>query len=189
MKVRLLLTGVISLAVVGVLGMGWLVTLADSNAPQSRVSRLFPWPVACSARGCVTTQSWKAQQDLSNRFAQNIRGEPVTPESALTSVMRRHLVRHAVFGAATTRNDARQYRENILHLKDEKLLQETLGIGFAEYDELVILPFLQQSVLQEQRKAETIEELYAGLSQERIVVVLPFHLRWDKDTGRVVTRD
>lgn len=166
----------------------WLVVLGRRSIPDDRLSTFLPWPVACTPRGCVTTREWREQIRVSDAFAASAAGEPQTQEAALTSVVRRHLVENAFVRSPVTAADARRYREEILHLKDEALLQESVGMTAAEYDQQIITPFLQQAALQQQRKAESISELYAGLSSERFVLVLPFHFRWDKDTGSVVRR-
>lgn len=177
-------------AIVGVAFIaGWGTTLARNVTPQGSLATLIPWPVVCTTRGCLTTVDWAKQLVFMSRFAESLKQAAPTKEQALTSAVRRHLIEHVDLPEVATVSDARRYREEILHLKDEKLLQETVGLPFAEYDALVILPFLKQTALQQQYRTESPEELYATLSQKRWVAVLPFHFRWDKDTARVVTRD
>lgn len=176
----LLLTGLVA---------GWLYVLASDNLPNGRLATFLPWPVACTMRGCVNTQQWERQQQIAERFAASVQTEAASPEELLTTMVRRHCLAQAFLASPVTPADARRYREEILHFKDEAKLQEVAGLTFAEYDKLVIMPFLQQAALQQQRKVETVDELYASLAQERFVLVLPFHYRWDKEKGRVVSRD
>ncbi|MEK7556468.1 MAG: hypothetical protein AAB538_00645 [Patescibacteria group bacterium] len=189
MKRAMELTAVIlPLAVLAAALLAWLGALASKNTPRNFLSTLFPWPVVCTTRGCITTHDWGKQLAVSTKFSEVLKEDAPTVEQGLTSAVRRHLVTHSSLPDVATASDARRYREEVLHLKDEKLIQETAGLSLAEYDEEVILPFLQQAALQQQRNAESLEELYRTLSEERAVVVLLFHYRWDKDTGTVAAR-
>ncbi len=167
---------------------GWLMVLASPALPEGRLPTFLPWPIACTLRGCASTREWEAQQRMAQRFAQSVQAPGPTAEETLTTVLRRHLLAHAFAASPVTAADARRYREEILHLKDESKLREAVGISLEDYDQLVVIPFLQQAALQQERKTETVDELYGALARERLVLVLPFHFRWDKSLGRVVAR-
>lgn len=180
--------GLVLLVLVGLMG-GWLAVLASPALPSGRLATFLPWPAACTMRGCITTQDWEAQKRISERFAKSVQEQAPSAEAVVTTVLRRHLVAHAFAVNPVTAADARRYREEILHLKDETKLQEAVGLSIEDYDNLVVRPFLQQAALQQEYKAETLDELYAALARERLVLVLPFHYRWDKENGRVIRRD
>lgn len=178
------LPAIVALALLG--GWGWV--LGSKEPLKNPIANLWPWPVACTTRGCVTTQAWAHQATLDARFAASVEQAIPSETESLTTAVRRHLLRHAFVVKPVTASDARRYREEILHLKDDTLLQESAGTTAEEYDQLVLVPFLQQAALQQQRNAESVDELYAGLASERWVIVLPFSLRWDQETGSVVAR-
>lgn len=179
--------GIILWLVLSFLG-GWGWVLGSQEPLKNPIAKAFPWPVTCTARGCVTTDAWARQGRLSAQFAASVQEEGPSETESLTTVLRRHMLEHAFVVKPVTAADARRYREEILHLKDDALLQKSVGITAEEYDRLVIIPFLQQAALQQERKAESADELYGALAQERLVIVLPFSLRWDKDTGSVVEK-
>lgn len=168
---------------------GWVWVLVDSHTPNNFLSQILPWPVACTARGCVTTRAWQQQMAVSERFAAATQTSAQNREEALTSAVRRHIAENAFLQQPVRIADARRYREEILHLKDETLATESVGLSLAQYDKLVVLPFLQQAALQQARKAETLDELYATLSREHYVLILSRDLMWDKENGKVIRRD
>lgn len=147
------------------------------------------WPVACTARGCTSHKTWSKQIKIDAQFARATKQAIPPREVSLTTIVRRHLVENALPRTPATLADARRYREEILHLKDEAAVQQISGLTLEEYDTFVILPFLQQAALQQQHKAETPEELYIILSREHFVLILSWRLKWDKESGRVVARD
>lgn len=167
---------------------GWIWILASREPLHNLWARILPWPVVCTTRGCVTTKAWAIQVALSAQYTSRVQEAVPSALESLTTAVRRHLLTHAFVVKPVTVADARRYREEILHLKDEAQIQDVTGVSSEQYDQQVILPFLQQAALQQQRNAESVDELYAGLAQERWVLVLPFHLRWDKDSGSVVQR-
>lgn len=162
-----------------------LIVLAGAAQAWAGVG---PWPVACTTRGCVTTTSWQEFHRLHTLFAEAVEQPAPSEEEALTAILRRDLVEAAQLRTPVTPADARRYREEILRFRDEALLAETLGLTLAEYDEAVILPFLQQEALKAELAVESTEELYQQLAAERWVAVLPFGLKWDKNSGMVVSR-
>ena len=161
----------------------WIWTLSQLNPIEYGFIKNGLWPVACTTRGCITASAWARQYDLARAF-EEISGETtISPEEALTSAIRQHLVRYGVVKSPVTTRDATRYRENILHITDSSLLQNTLGVSLQEYDTEVILPFLQQEALGELRHTESRDELYAYLSKERAVWLLNWRYRWNKETG------
>lgn len=180
--------GVIALLLLlGLLG-AWGWVLGSKEPLKNPIANLWPWPVACTTRGCVTTQAWAHQATLDARFAASVEQAIPSETESLTTAVRRHLLRHAFVVKPVTAADARRYREEILHLKDEARLKESVGVTAGEYDQFVIVPFLQQAALQQQRKVESVDELYGALANERLVIVLAFSLRWDQETGSVIAR-
>lgn len=175
------------LILLGLVG-SWLAVLASPALPNGRLATFLPWPAVCTMRGCVTTQDWEAQKRTAERFALSVQEQAPSAEGMLTTALRRHLVTHAFVVNPVTAADARRYREEILHLKDESKLQEAVGLSLEDYDDLVVRPFLQQAALMQEYKVETAEELYTTLARERLVLVLPFHYFWDKNLGRVLPR-
>lgn len=164
----------------------WVLTSQPLDNP---LAATVPWPVACSTKGCVTTTGWVKQYEAELSFAQTTETEPPTPIEALTTVVRHHLVKHAVLRSPVTLADVVRYRQEILNLTDEQRLQEAVNMSLTDYDNSVLLPYLQQEALRQQLSVESVEELYAQLSSERSIVVLPFSLRWNKERGEVTVRD
>lgn len=185
---KFLWIGIALTALIFMLLGGWVWVLASQEPLHNPLARIMPWPVACTTRGCVTTQTWAQQAALDAYFAQTVGQEAARLDESLTTVVRRHLIAHAFVVEPITAADARRYREEILHLKDDAIVQAAVGVTAEEYDRLMIVPFLQQAAVQQQRKAESPTELYRALAGERWVIILPFSLRWDTDTGSVVRR-
>ncbi|MBI3255338.1 MAG: hypothetical protein HYZ63_00010 [Candidatus Andersenbacteria bacterium] len=146
------------------------------------------WPVACSTRGCVTTRDWSRQFRVAEKFALLTASPQQTLDESLTSAIRQHLLHHAFFKSPVTEADAKRYREQVLNVNKGEFLEENLGMGPEEYDRYVILPFLEQEALKAQNKVESVDELYAGLSHERLIVFLPWQYKWDKKAGKVLVR-
>ncbi len=182
--IRLTLAAVI--LILGVVGGGWAWVLAAQNSLAVPVSQWLPWPVACSTRGCVTTWSWQRQYRATEVFATLIQREQPTPEQTLTTLVRQHLAHYSQLTSPVTSAEAVRYREEILNAKDETQIQQATGLSMGEYDELVILPFLEQESARQQRRAENAEDLYKQLAGERWVVALPLHLTWNKDEAKVI---
>lgn len=166
----------------------WMWILFDSQPLHNPLARAFPWPVACSSRGCVTSQTWAQKFDLAGQFATQVHITPPTPASALTTVIRQHLARHAFLRSPVSVSDAKRYREDILNLKDAEQLQGVLHLSVDDYDRLIVLPFLQQEALRAQYKIESTDQLYAALARERAIILLPWHFTWDKSKGIVIEK-
>lgn len=144
------------------------------------------WPVACSTRGCVTTRDWARQYTTAEKFAELTGAKAQTPEEALTSSVRQHLLAHAFFKSPVTFSDARRYREQVLNVNKVDFLQEKLGLTGEEYDEFVILPFLEQEALRQEQKVESTDELYRLLAKDRFILLLSWQYRWDRQAGKAV---
>ncbi len=165
----------------------WLWVLASSDPAHNLVARYFPWPIACSTKGCVTTLTWQDHLQARRAFATTTEAVPPISAEGLTTLIRQHLARNALVRSPITPADARRYREEILNVKNEAQLQQAINVTLAEYDESVVIPFLQQEALRQERKAESAEELYKQLAEERWIIVLPLGLGWDKTTATVTT--
>ena len=167
----------------------WAAAVLFPRDPlSSRLAERFPWPVACSTRGCITTKSWEQHWLARQAFAKAAGAAAPTSREALITVVRHHLVRHAFLRVPVTADDAARYREEVLGLTDEAAVQETVDLTLADYDTQVLLPLLQQEALRQERSIESLDELFTILAQERPVVVLPLHLKWNKDTATVEER-
>ncbi len=160
--------------------------LLARNPLQAPPASWLPWPVVCSTRGCITTREWQRQQIATEVFAQIAQREQPTPLQSLNTLARQHLAHYGQFTSPVTLASAQRYRTEILHATDETKLKEATGLSLAEYDELVVIPFLEQESLRQQRRAEAPDDLYKQLAQERWMVVLPWHLTWSKADGKVI---
>lgn len=168
-----------------VIGSGWLVL---AHQPLSNpLTKWLPWPVACSTRGCITTWDWQRQTTAARVFAAQTT-EAITANDTLATLIRQHLVHYAFVQSPISVSDAKRYREEILKISSEELVKEKTGLSLVDYDRLVIMPLLEQESLRQQRKAETLDELFVQLAQERWVVVFPWHMRWDKNSAKVMER-
>lgn len=161
----------------------WVLVVDDTlNNPAAS---FVNWPVACSTRGCVTTKMWREHYQARQAFAANSKQEPAPPHEALTTLLRQHLIKHAFLRTPVTTRDAVRYREEILGVRGEKHVLQATGLTLEEYDELVILPLLQQEALKQQNSAESNDELYRLLAKKRWIFVFPWHLSWDREQAAV----
>jgi hypothetical protein len=121
-------------------------------------------------------------------FAQATEESLPTPEAALTTLVRNHLV--AIDGIYSTVSlaDATEYRQTILQIRDEQVIGSYTGLSAAAYDEEIVLPFLRQEALRQQRKNESAQEMFEHLAGEYMVLVLPPGLVWDTDKAEVVQK-
>lgn len=174
------LLGGVALVFLG--GYGWI--LMARQPLNSPLARWLPWPVVCSTRGCITTWAWERQTRAAKVFASQTT-EAITNADTLTTLVRQHLVHYAYLRSPVSVADARRYREEILKITSEEPVREKTGLSLADYDRLVILPLLEQESLRQQRKVETLEELFGGLAEERKLWVLPVGLVWDKEIAGV----
>jgi len=165
----------------------WLWVLASPDPLFNPTARYFPWPIACSANGCLTTLAWQHHFAARQTFSAAANTEAPTSAQALTTITRQHLAHNTLIQAPVTLADARRYRENILNLKNEEQIQSTAGLTTDAYDQYIILPFLEQESLRQQHQAESTDELYQVLAQEHRLFILPFALQWDRDRGVVNT--
>jgi len=176
---------ILLVAVPGIFVTGIWIRFLSSQAPFEYAWVQGVWPLACSTRGCVTTADWARQFETAKRFAVFTGGAEQTPAQALTSTIRQHLLSHAFFKSPVTVADAKRYRQEILNVQKTDFLKTNLGLSAEEYDQYVILPFLEQQALLEQYKVETTDELYKLLAQERFLVLFTWHYKWDRGTGNV----
>lgn len=146
------------------------------------------WPVACSTRGCISHRAWEEQLAAASQFAQETQTPPPTPAQALTTLIRQHLTRHAFLQSPISLADATRYREEILNLKEADQFQGALQLTLAEYDQKIILPFLQQEALRAQHKVESTDELYSALARERKIFLFWRAFTWDVSKGQVIEK-
>lgn len=163
----------------------WISIMVNRNIYQHSLSESGLWPVICSTRGCVTTSGWHKHYRARGVFARETGQNAPTPEEALTTLARQHLVDKALGDSPITLGNARRYREEVLQAKDEAKIVEATGLSLDDYDKLVILPLLKQEVLRQRKKSASLEEMFSQLAQERKIWVLPRGLVWDKETAEV----
>lgn len=163
----------------------WLVILTYRHPLTFGALSRWPWPVACSARGCITTRTWLHHYELESLFAQKAGQGVPAPEETLTTLIRQHIVRKALVPSPVTLADATRYRTEVLHITDVATIADVTGLSLEDYDQQVILPYLQQEALRQQNKVESLDELFVQLARERLVIVLPNNIWWDKTTARV----
>ncbi len=185
-KYWIVLAGIIIIPVMVAAGL-WLWVLATPDPLSNPVATSFPWPIACSTRGCITTTVWHTHLAARQAFLTLTKQPAPTSTEALQTLVRHHLSANAQARSPVTLADARRYREEILNVKNDQAVMTATGLTLAAYDEQVVLPFLQQEALRQQRKVESIEELYIQLAQDRIIVILPFGIGWDKTKAVVTT--
>ncbi len=176
------------LALVGIfIGFMWLwVSTLNLQSPTTRASSLFPWPIACSWRGCITSKEWVLQRSYDVAFAKQTNKSQPTEAETLTTILRRHIISHASLASPVSIKDAVRYRTAILRNTEIDTLKP-LGIAsFPEYDSMVILPFLQQEALMQQRDIKNAKDLYADISKHRSLFLLLFQYQWNIDKGKVI---
>lgn len=166
----------------------WLWFLSKPAPFDSTWAARGLWPVACSTRGCVTTRDWNRQFRVAEKFALLTASPQQTLDESLTTAIRHHLLHHAFFKSPVTAAEAKRYRQQVLNVNKIEFLQENLGMTAEEYDQYVILPFLEQEALKAQNKVESVDELYANLSKERFILFLPWQYSWDKEAGKVLVK-
>jgi hypothetical protein len=179
-----------------VLGAGFIVPLLllvgalvmRQEYPSNPFWAEFPWPVACTRSGCVTTSRWYQLQQAQLAFA-GAAERPAPPSiDALTSLVRNLLVQQSLQGVEPTPDQATQYRLDVLHINSDEFTHRYTGWSLADYDQWVILPFLRQEAARAQRDLDSREQLFAQLSREQRVFILPAGLVWDTDKAAVVSR-
>lgn len=168
---------------------GTLLSVILSADPLNHPLAQWPiWPVACTTRGCITTASWGEEQKIAAAYATATVTQTPPLQASLTTLIRKHLAEHAFLRSPVKASDVQRYREDILHIVKESDLQRYVPLTLLEYDRQVLTPFLQQEALIAQDSAESPEDLYSSLSQERPVILLLSHFRWDTDTGSAQSR-
>lgn len=172
-----------------ILASSWLALLFSSNPAQHPLANVFPWPIVCTTRGCITSRAWVRQQELVKAFVGAV-GQPIpAPEEALTTLVRQHLVDKALLQAVVRLEDATRYRHDVLRLKDETVARQLSTLSLEDFDRSIVLPFLKQEALRQQLKLESNQNLFVHLSSQRWIIVLPRNLVWDIVNAEVVKRD
>lgn len=177
--VLLALLGIPALLLLGV----WIWFLLLPNPLLYEWAQYGVWPIACSSRGCVTTGDWSRQYKLSQTYAAAVGGDVQTEKDALETAIHHHLLAHASFKSPVTLAQAERYREQVLNIHALETVKKVVGVSTQDYDRYVILPFLQQEALRQERKVESTDELYALLGQDRFIVSLLRYYRWDRTEG------
>ncbi|MEX0649980.1 MAG: hypothetical protein WD200_03195 [Candidatus Andersenbacteria bacterium] len=183
-----LILSIVAAVLVGTWVSAYLSIVLAEDPKQLALAQYPLWPVACSTRGCVTTRSWQRMHMQANQFAIAHSAPKPTAASTLTTVVRRHLTAHAFLSSPITAADARRYREEILHLTHDEQIKDVVDMTISEYDQDVLVPFLQQEALRQQIKAESVEEVYKTLAAERFIVIPLFHYTWEKDEAVIKSR-
>jgi hypothetical protein len=179
----------IAIVLIVITGSVWAAAVFVPRDPlTSGLALRFPWPVACSLRGCLTTRSWQQHWIARQTFARAAGQPEPSHTEALTTLARQHLVHHAFLRVPVAQEDAVRYRQEVLNLHDEAAVRETTGLTLADYDERVLLPLLQQEALRQERSHESLDELFVTLANERALFVFPRHLKWNKEAARVEER-
>jgi hypothetical protein len=173
---------------IALLAAGWLWILLSPAPLATPIAGWVPWPIACTTHGCISTAAWLRQQQLAQAFAQTTKTDQPAAAETLTSVLRRHMVEAAVLRSPVTLLDATRYRENVLRISSAQQLQTALPISLDTYDSQVVLPYLEQEALKQDRHLATNADLYVALARERFILMLPFHFQWDTHKGVVVQR-
>ena len=163
----------------------YLWVLASFNPLTNPIAHYVPWPIACTTRGCITTTTWQHALTVATTFAGRAGQKPPTAAVVLTTLIRQHLVHFGQLQSPISAADAKHYREDILHITDAAVIKQSTGLSLEEYDATVIIPLLEQESLRQQQSLTTADELFKQLAKERFVLLLPFHLRWNRDAGMV----
>lgn len=184
--VKIILIG--GLLVVLVLGGSWLAVLFARHPTQHPLAGVFPWPVVCTTRGCITSTAWVRQQALVKTFVEAVH-EPLPPEEeALTTLVRQHLVSKALLQEVVKLEDAARYRREVLRLKDGTVTRQLSTLSPEDFDRAIALPFLQQEALRQQLKLEPEQDLFVHLARDRWISLLTWHFRWDANKAEVVRK-
>lgn len=164
----------------------WLSILLSNNLYTHQLSQPGLWPVICSNRSCVTTSAWHKHYQSRKIFAEAVNEEPPTPEKALTTLARQHLVDKAKNSWPVSLTDARRYREEVLQNKSKEKIKQTTGLTLEEYDKYVVLPLLKQEILRTQMQAENFDAMFKQLARQRALWALPRGLIWDRESAKVI---
>lgn len=167
----------------------WGVVLVSDDPLTSKVADIFLWPIACSTRGCITTQSWQDHHKTRVSFAEASESEKPTSADTLTTLIRQHLVENSLLKSPVNMADATRYRVEVLNVSNEGQTEAILGLSLEQYDREVVLPFLKQEALVQEKGFESADELFASLAQERSILVLPLVFRWDKEKGSIASSE
>lgn len=182
------LLAVVLLLVLLIFGGSWVSILLSHNPVEHPLAHVFPWPVVCTTRGCITSRAWVRQQELVAAFVGAV-GKPVpAPEEALTTLVRQHLVDKALVQKPVTLEDAARYRRDVLHLKDDTVTKQLSTLSLTDFDRFIVLPFLKQEAVRQQLKLEQHDNLFVHLASQRWFVVFPRTLVWDTVNAEIVRK-
>lgn len=148
----------------------------------------FGIPLACGTYGCIRATDAKAQRAYDDAFARSTATPAPSEQALLTTLMRRYLLTHAISSSRISVADVAQYRTDVLHVVDDSLVKGLGYVSLAEYDALVLVPFLTQQALMQERHLDAPSALYAQLAQEQWLVLLKPGYRWNRATGEVVAK-
>lgn len=176
--------GVVGVIVLVYLG-GWLSILVPAQPLESPIASWPIWPIACGARGCITSARWLHHHQLAVAFSQATKEDTPAPEQTLTTKLRAHAASRSFLRSPVQAEDVARYREQVLHITTNEQLQTYMPTTLAEYDKTILTPFLQQEALRTQHSVESTEELYKVLFDERPIVLLLFQYQWNSDSGTV----
>ena len=122
---------------------------------------------------------------MAQTFARTAHQSAPSTAQGLTTLIRQRLVASLVPANVVSDSAVRAYRENVLHLTSNLMVERATGLSLYDYDQLVLKPLLEQEALRQLRKAESLDELYVQVSQEQRVFVLPVGLFWDTEKAVV----
>lgn len=166
----------------------FVLALLAIGAVSLSVYRSDMLPVACTTRGCISLQAWEQANRIQKHFARAAGESAPSRERVLTTLIRQHLVAHALVKSPVTLTDARKYREDVLNMHDAATIEKLTGLTPPQYDQQIILPYLQEEAVRQDRRSETLDELFKQLSRDRWIIILPLHLWWNTDKAEVVRR-
>ncbi len=148
----------------------------------------FGVPIACGSHGCIREADATAQHEYDSAFARSTNGHAPSEQATLTTLVRRYLLTHAATTSSVSLEDAEKYRADILHTTDQEVVKKLGFSSFEEYDKLVLIPFLLQESLMQERHIENPSALYVKLAQEQSILVFKKEYKWNKATGEVVAK-
>ncbi len=172
-KTSVIVVAVILVFIIAMLG--WTLTASDPSITAP--GKWLPVPLACTSNGCVTSWDLARQTSLEATFADATSAPAQSITDMATTLVRQHLVHHAEVKSPISRADGQRYREEILNLTNETAIATATGLSANDYDEQVVVPFLEQENLRQARSAESANDLFSQLAGEQSVFAL--HLRWD----------
>lgn len=148
----------------------------------------FAMPLFCTTRGCVTTTGLQQERNYQMLFSTATNSTQPTEQTILTTLVRLFLIKN-IPGKSVSLEDAKNYREDVLHLTDESHIKQLGFASFNEYDNAVTIPFLLQQSYMNEHGFKSPPQAYAAISKNISVFSLMFDYTWDSSKGEVVVRD